>query len=274
MKDAYYFSHDSNARHDPAMAALTLAHGMQGYGMYWMIVEMLREQASYKLPMKSYIYAALAKDMMCTPEQVEEFIKDCIEEYDLFESDGNYFWSNSLLRRMEKLEETREKRKAAAEKRWNAKESNSNANAEQEQSKNMQSKVKESKVKEKKEYSVPAEPPAKKHDEPEGKELYNNIKAAFLSKNDTFTNWGKEGKAIWRLVKYAHSRSPDDPENFIHQMIEKFWNLKESGEKFWKDQPFTPSRLASSGIFDQVLENFREEDIPDELKEYYQEKAL
>lgn len=101
------------------------------------------------------------------------------------------------------------------------------------------------------------------------KELYNKIKAAFLSQNDNFTNWGKEGKAIWRLVEYARTRAPDTPDNFIHQMIEKFWQLKQSGDKFWKGQPFLPSTLGASGIFDRVLEQFRSEEVPDELKEYY-----
>lgn len=108
----------------------------------------------------------------------------------------------------------------------------------------------------------------------EDKELYHKIKDAFLSQNDTFTNWKKEGESIKRLVKQAKVRSPDNPEEFMHQMIEQFWKMKQSGEKFWKEQPFTPSRLASSGIFDQLLETFREESIPDELKEYYQEKVI
>lgn len=108
----------------------------------------------------------------------------------------------------------------------------------------------------------------------EDKELYHKIKDAFLSQNDTFTNWKKEGEAIKRLVKTAKARSPDDPEGFIHQMIEKFWELKRGNDKFWSSQPFTPSALSAAGIFDRVLETFREEEIPDELQKYYAEKAI
>jgi hypothetical protein len=52
-------------------------------------------------------------------------------------------------------------------------------------------------------------------------------------------------------------------------MIEKFWQLKQQGGKFWKEQPFTPSTLSATGIFDRVLEQFREERIPESLEELY-----
>jgi len=43
-KDAYYFSHDSNARHDPNICEMRLNYGMEGYGLYWVMIEMMREQ--------------------------------------------------------------------------------------------------------------------------------------------------------------------------------------------------------------------------------------
>ena len=46
-KDAYYFPHDSNARHDPKIVAMTAVYGMAGYGYYWAIIEILREQKDY-----------------------------------------------------------------------------------------------------------------------------------------------------------------------------------------------------------------------------------
>lgn len=162
MKDAYYFSHDSNARNDRKTSALILSWGMAGYGMWWVVVEMLREEDGYKLPMDELTYSALAKDMMATPEQAQQFIEDCIQRFQLLQSDGDYFWSDSMLRRMEHLEEKKEKRRKAAEKRWNASDegedanamqmhSKSTAHAEQVQCTEMQSKVKESKVKKSKE---------------------------------------------------------------------------------------------------------------------------
>ena len=63
-KDAYYFPHDSNARHDPKIIAMTSVYGMEGYAWYWVIVEMLREQESYRYSFKSkYAINSMAKEM-------------------------------------------------------------------------------------------------------------------------------------------------------------------------------------------------------------------
>ncbi|MDK2952008.1 MAG: hypothetical protein PWQ77_1673 [Kosmotogales bacterium] len=127
MKDAYYFSHDSNARNDPKILSLTLKYGVAGYGMFWILLENMRESENYKLEHKQYIYNSLAYQMHVTGEEVETFIKDCIDEFELFKSDGEFFWSESLLKRMDKFNDIREKRKKAAEARWNQ-ENNDNNN--------------------------------------------------------------------------------------------------------------------------------------------------
>lgn len=149
MKDAYYFSHDSNARNDTKILSMRCDYGLEGYGMYWIIVETLRDEAGYKLKLDKCTYRALAMQMHSKPDAVEKFIHDCIHEYELLNSDDNAFWAESLLRRMQKLEDIREKRKAAANKRWNNEKdmqvhSKSNASAKQDSAK--ESKVKESKV--------------------------------------------------------------------------------------------------------------------------------
>ena len=48
-KDAYYFSHDSNARNDEKCLFIISKYGMAGYGLYWMFVECMHEQADGKL---------------------------------------------------------------------------------------------------------------------------------------------------------------------------------------------------------------------------------
>lgn len=143
MKEAYYFSHDSNARHDPKMTAMRAVYGAEGYGWYWMLIEMMMESSDYKLDMQSkYTFNAFALQLQTDSMQMKKFVEDCINEFELFESDGQFFWSNSLLRRMDKRKITSKKRSEAANKRWNnAKSSNSNANA-------MQTDAKESKGKE------------------------------------------------------------------------------------------------------------------------------
>ena len=61
-----------------------------------------------------------------TTIDVEKFVDDCINEYKdsesgngLFNSKNGMFWSESFLRRMEKYEDLKEKRRQAANARWN-----------------------------------------------------------------------------------------------------------------------------------------------------------
>jgi hypothetical protein len=138
MKDAYYFPHDSNARHDPKICDIRSKHGAAGYGWYFMLVEMLREQDGYKLPLSKC--NAYAMQMQTTGEALAEFIQDCIEA-ELFRSDNTRFWSESLIKRMLELDEKRENRRKAAQIRWDK----YNADALHVQS--YASKVKKSKVK-------------------------------------------------------------------------------------------------------------------------------
>ena len=100
MKDAYWFKHDSNARHDPAIILMRGKYKAEGYGLYWMFIEALREAEDYKIQRKHL--PAFCLDF--ASDLVESFLDDCLNEYDLFKSDGWFFWSESLLRRMEKHE--------------------------------------------------------------------------------------------------------------------------------------------------------------------------
>lgn len=136
-KEAYYFSHDSNARHDPKILALRSEFGIEGYGIYWVLIEMLREQEEYKLPKKEYIYNAIAMQVQCknfAKDDAKRFVELCINEFDLLVEDDCFFWSNSLLKRMGKKNELSEKRRAAAKARWK-KSSDTNVSAD---SSNMQ----------------------------------------------------------------------------------------------------------------------------------------
>jgi len=121
-KDTYYFSHDYNARHDPKTNALKADYGLEGYGRFWVIIEMLAEQDDYKLKKKGWGIKAIASECQCDTEQIKQFINDCINEFELFEEDEEFFWSKSLNRRMkikdEKLEQKRKAGKKGAQARW------------------------------------------------------------------------------------------------------------------------------------------------------------
>lgn len=163
-KDAYYFPHDCNARNDPKILALRSVFGAEGYGVYFMLIEILREQPDYKLQITKYLYHTLAMQMQMQKEQVQEIVEACCNEFSegdspLLVNDGEYLYSSSLLRRMGKVDDISKLRREAARKRWENKACkdsageapcNGNANAEQEQSKEKQRKEKQSRPEQKK----------------------------------------------------------------------------------------------------------------------------
>lgn len=201
-KEAYYFSHDANSRNDPKILSMMLDYGIEGYGMFWIVVENLREQDGYKLKQDKSTWRALAMQMHKTVEDSKTFIEECIKEYELFETDGVSFYSLSLLRRMNKKDEVTQKRKDAANARWNKQD---NANVMQMHSKSIASamqldaketKLNEKKGKEKKEYTDDFIELYSKYPRPE-------------NKRQTFTNYNN------LLKQYSHQQLITCVDNYI-----------------------------------------------------------
>ena len=120
IKDAYYFSHDANARHDPKIIKMISSYGMEGYGWYWVIIEMLREQDNYKLSISDQSdIDVIVSQTNSDPKNIKKYIDDCVKIFKLFRKSKKYLWSKSLLNRMKKMDEKREKGRKAANKRWN-----------------------------------------------------------------------------------------------------------------------------------------------------------
>jgi len=90
MKDAFYFPHDSNAKDDPKMVMLIEQLGMEGYGIYWVLVETLRDQPEYCYPIM--LIPALARRYNTTTEKM----KAVVLKYDLFKvQNEQFFYSES-----------------------------------------------------------------------------------------------------------------------------------------------------------------------------------
>lgn len=89
------FAHDSNARNSSNIIKLRLAHGAAGYGVYFMLLERLRDSSDYKARTD---YTVLAYDL----RESVELIKSVIEDFGLFElsDDGATFHSATLTARM------------------------------------------------------------------------------------------------------------------------------------------------------------------------------
>ena len=111
-KEAYYFSHDANAKDDPKILRLRMELGWEGYGLFWALIELLRNESDHR--MRTH-----CKSIAFALQTQEETIKRIINDFDLFVIDEEYFWSESLLKRMELKEERSEKARESAKKRWN-----------------------------------------------------------------------------------------------------------------------------------------------------------
>ncbi len=116
-KDAFYFPHDSNARDDPKCSLLIEQLGLEGFGIFWVLIEILREQPSYRYPLA--LIPVIARKYNTTSEK----IRVVIGNYGLFTIDADEFFSLSLNRRMERIEKLRElnriKGKKSGERRRN-----------------------------------------------------------------------------------------------------------------------------------------------------------
>lgn len=107
-KDAFYFPHDSNAKDDIKCVELIGDLGLEGYGIYWVLIETLREQPEYKYPVK--LLPHLARRYCVNPEQFQKVVYS----YGLFVvEDDTIFFSPSLVRRMELYEQKREQARKA-----------------------------------------------------------------------------------------------------------------------------------------------------------------
>ena len=131
-KDTYYFSHDVNASNDPKIIVMKELCGVISYAWWWILIEQLAAQEEYKLPMDKITFTGLGiafgmnqneafassnEAKLSTANQAEAYVNLLIKECKLLETDGEYFWSPSLLRRnllrKKKQEEISKKRSEA-----------------------------------------------------------------------------------------------------------------------------------------------------------------
>lgn len=148
-----YFPHDSNARNSDKVIKLRMRHKSAGYGVYFMILERLRDSEDYTSPRD---YNVIAYDL----REDASLIKSVVEDFGLFtiSDDGKCFYSEEFRERMSIKDSVSEKRaeagRIAAAKRWQT-HSNRIANALQTHStpnaNAMPNKIKENKSKDIKE---------------------------------------------------------------------------------------------------------------------------
>ncbi|MBR1785302.1 MAG: DUF4373 domain-containing protein [Bacteroidales bacterium] len=105
-KEVHYFRHDSNARNDEKLLSIRRGYGMEGYGVYWAIIEKLRETAEYSLPTD---YSYIAWELHVS----EELVKHIVEEHELFIVEDGEFRSIRLCKDMKEESKKKEARRIA-----------------------------------------------------------------------------------------------------------------------------------------------------------------
>ena len=108
--DTFYFSHDYTSRSDDKIKRLLRKHGMQGYGIFWAIVEDLYINGN-KI---AEDYEGIAYDLRIDAETAKSIIQD----FELFEVENGLIRSNAINVRIEKRNIASKKGRESADKRW------------------------------------------------------------------------------------------------------------------------------------------------------------
>ena len=106
-----YFNHDSTAMYDYRIIKMRSKLGMESYGIFWAVLEMLFTEEN-KLCVDDY--DSLAFGLQCDPK----ILKQVIEDFDLFVIEDNCFYSRRLNSHIEDINSKSQKAKESINKRW------------------------------------------------------------------------------------------------------------------------------------------------------------
>ena len=110
MENDQYFPHDVTAQNNFKIMRLKSDKGYEGYGLYWALLENLRLQKNYSMPIS--FLPQLAIQLLTSVE----LLRDVVQKYGLFVVDNEgFFFSAGLVKRMKPLEEKRKARDARRE---------------------------------------------------------------------------------------------------------------------------------------------------------------
>ena len=99
-KDSYWFRHDSSAGRGLKLRKIAFIYGHWGKGIYWDVVEILRDSATYTHSSDEFDLKMLADLIGCKDaEKFLEWYQNCIK-FNLLAEDKNRFYSPALSRVM------------------------------------------------------------------------------------------------------------------------------------------------------------------------------
>lgn len=111
-KDTFYFSHDYNAANDVKILFLRQQLGMEGYGIFWYLVEQLANSGG-RLPLN--LTPVLAMQMHTSEAKVNAVIAN----FDLFTIEEGHFSSIRLDNHLQLRDKMSENGRNGAKLRWN-----------------------------------------------------------------------------------------------------------------------------------------------------------
>lgn len=130
-KDSYYFQHDYNARNDPKILMLRSEFGLEGYGIFWCLLETIAEDENGIIN-KSYI-GGLSVGYGVAIDKLKKIIKYCVN-VGLLKENKDSIYSERMNKHKEMRKSLSDSGRIGAEKRWgghsspNAKERKGNEN--------------------------------------------------------------------------------------------------------------------------------------------------
>lgn len=78
MRQELWMKHDARSRFDPKMATFISRHGMEGYGMFWAILEILHYQNDHEICMDTE-FEGVAAQLHCRTEQLQPIVESLVE---------------------------------------------------------------------------------------------------------------------------------------------------------------------------------------------------
>ncbi len=233
---ASWFSHDSNARNSKKLIRLRQKHGASGYGVYWMLIERLRDEEGYT---SDRDYEMISFDLRVDVE----IIRSVVEDFGLFElsEDGRYFHAPGLDERMELKDVRSAAGKKGAANRWSK-----NADRMAQNGKSMANgmakddfanSIKEKESKDKKEeisklsFSSPSSSsPSVEAESSEDEKQQEQILSYMF-----FKNWAAPGKEMERFIAFNNT------DNRCWAKMNK--TQQDSALILWKQKPEQPARF-------------------------------
>jgi hypothetical protein len=102
MAKSSSFRHSVDIRHDERIAALIGNHGATGYGIYWMIVEMLHRREDMRIEYNDTMLRRMSAQLGLKHMEFKVLLQELIELYELFAREDGYLVSTLVYRKPKK----------------------------------------------------------------------------------------------------------------------------------------------------------------------------